>query len=62
MSRLSRPASPRGDCAGLGRAHDAVRRFAEGRALKLAGPRWEIYGHWHDDPRELETEVFYLVR
>jgi hypothetical protein len=33
---------------------------AEGRGL--AGPRWEIYGDWHDDPAELRTEVYYLLR
>ncbi|HWK18991.1 MAG TPA: hypothetical protein VNR66_16210 [Solirubrobacteraceae bacterium] len=29
--------------------------------LPLAGPRWEIYGHWREDPDELETEVQYLL-
>ncbi len=28
----------------------------------LAGPRWEIYGDWHEDVSELETEVFYLLQ
>jgi len=52
----------RGDFAGLGRAHEAVNRFAAENGLELAGPRWEIYGHWSADPRDLETEVFYLLR
>jgi effector-binding domain-containing protein len=52
----------RGDYAGLGRAHDAVHRFAADRGLELAGPRWEIYGHWSGDPRDVETEVSYLLR
>src|SRR5689334_20069132 len=26
------------------------------------GPSWEIYGHWREDPSELETEVYYLVQ
>ncbi len=52
----------RGDYAALDRAHEAVHRFAAERKLELAGPRWEIYGHGHGDPRELETEVFYLLR
>ena len=51
----------RGDYAGLDRAHAAVHRFAARRALALAGPRWEVYGHWREDPRELETEVSWLV-
>jgi len=52
----------RGDYAGLGRAHDAVHRFAAARGLDLAGSRWEIYGHWSADPRDIETEVFWLLR
>jgi effector-binding domain-containing protein len=52
----------RGDYAGIGRAHDAVHRFAAERGLELAGPRWEIYVHWSADPREIETEVFWLLR
>jgi effector-binding domain-containing protein len=52
----------RGDFAGLGRAHDAVHRYAAENGLELAGPRWEVYGHWSADPRDLETEVFYLLR
>jgi hypothetical protein len=31
----------------------------------LAGPNWEIYGHWKDewnnDPSKICTEVFYLL-
>jgi effector-binding domain-containing protein len=52
----------RGDYTALDRAHRAVRLFAERQGLELAGPRWEIYGHWHDDPGELETEVYHLLR
>jgi effector-binding domain-containing protein len=51
----------RGEYAALDRAHEAVVRFAEGRQLELAGPRWEIYGHMHDDPSEPETEIYYLL-
>jgi effector-binding domain-containing protein len=51
-----------GDYAGLADAHQAVRAFAVSAQLELAGPRWEIYGHWRADPGELETEVYYLLR
>jgi hypothetical protein len=47
----------RGDYAELGRAHDAVHRFAADEGLELAGVRWEIYGHAH----EMTTEVYWLV-
>jgi effector-binding domain-containing protein len=52
----------RGDYAELGRTHDAVRAFAATQGLERAGPRWEIYGHWREDPGERETEVHYLIR
>ncbi len=32
------------------------------RGLELAGPRWEIYGDWREDPADLETEVYYLLQ
>jgi effector-binding domain-containing protein len=52
----------RGDYARLGATHDAVRDQVAAHGRELAGPRWEIYGHWRDDPSELETEVFWLLR
>jgi effector-binding domain-containing protein len=50
----------RGPYADLGLAHDAVRQWCSTAGRSLAGPRWEIYGHWHDDA-EPETEVYYLL-
>jgi effector-binding domain-containing protein len=52
----------RGDYTRLGVTHDAVRAFAEAERRELAGPRWEIYGHWREDPSELETEIYWLLR
>jgi effector-binding domain-containing protein len=52
----------RGDYAQLGTTHDAVNEYVAAHGLQLAGPRWEIYGHWREDPRELETEIYYLLR
>jgi effector-binding domain-containing protein len=52
----------RGDYTQLGDAHDAVHQQAAAHGRELAGPRWEIYGHWREDPSELETEVFWLLR
>lgn len=52
----------RGDYAKLGATHDAVRSAVAGHGRELAGPCWEIYGHWREDPAELETEVFWLLR
>jgi len=52
----------RGAYARLGDAHDAVHRFAAGRGLTLARPRWEIYGHPGDPETEPVTDVYWLVR
>ena len=50
-----------GDYARLGDAHAAVIAWCRSQNRELAGPRWEIYGHWRDDapPR---TDVYYLLR
>ncbi len=55
-------ATHRGDYAGLGATHDAVRGYAAAHGRELAGPCWEIYGHAPPDPSEAETGVFWLLR
>jgi effector-binding domain-containing protein len=45
----------------LGDAHDAVHAWSRATGRALAGPRWEIYGDWHEDPAQLETEVYWLL-
>ena len=54
-----------GPYAQLGTAHDAIRRFCTERGHRLAGPNWEIYGHWQEawnaDPSQIRTDVFYKV-
>jgi len=52
----------RGDYATFGATHDAVREAVAARGRALAGPCWEIYGHWREDPSELETELFWPLR
>lgn len=50
----------------LGEAHDAVRDWCKAQNLPLAGPNWEVYGHWDPawdkDPSQIRTDVFYLLR
>jgi hypothetical protein len=46
----------------LDSAHRAVRAWCAAQGHQLAGPRWEVYGDWHEDPAELETTVSYLLR
>ena len=46
----------------LGRAHEAILRWSRERGRPLAGPNWEIYGHWHDQVELRKTEVVYLLQ
>lgn len=50
----------------LGEAHEAIRRWCAEHDCPLAGPNWEIYGHWsddwNDDPAKIRTDVFYLLK
>jgi effector-binding domain-containing protein len=49
----------------LGAAHDAVRQWCRASHHRLAGPNWEIYGHWQAawdaDPSQIRTDVFYQI-
>ena len=49
-----------GDYGRLGETHAAVVAWCRAEGRTLAGPRWEIYGHWSPDapPR---TDVYYLL-
>lgn len=55
-----------GPYGGLGAAHDAVQQWCKANHHRLAGPSWEIYGHWQDawnaDPSQIRTDVYYLLR
>lgn len=42
-------------------AHEAIHQWARENGRKLAGPSWEVYGHWNDDPAKLRTDIFYLL-
>jgi effector-binding domain-containing protein len=54
-----------GPYSGLGAAHDAVRRSCGANNRQLAGPNWEIYGHWQSEwntnPSQIRTDVYYLL-
>ena len=41
--------------------HSAIRAWCATQGKALAGPNWEVYGHWTDDPSQLRTDVFYLL-
>ena len=54
-----------GPYAELGAAHDAVRQWCAANHRVLAGPSWEVYGHWQPEwdrnPSLIRTDVFYQV-
>lgn len=49
----------------LGVAHDAIHRWCRENGHQLAGPRWEIYGHWQPEwntnPAAIRTDVVYQL-
>jgi len=51
-----------GDYAGLHAAHDAVVTWCRTQGRSIAGPRWEVYGHWSDNPATRRTDIFYLLK
>ena len=54
-----------GPYGGLGAAHDAVRQWCTANHHRLAGPSWDIYGHWQNEwnanPSQIRTDVYYLL-
>jgi effector-binding domain-containing protein len=55
-----------GPYGGLGAAHAGVRDWCKMNNHGLAGPNWEIYGHWQRewdaDPSGIRTDVYYLIK
>ncbi len=49
----------------LHQAHDAIHRWCGDNGYQLAGPSWEVYGHWedawNDDPSKIRTDIYYLL-
>jgi hypothetical protein len=49
----------------LHEAHEAIRLWCGKNGHTLAGPNWEVYGHWKDewnsDPSKICTDIYYLL-
>ena len=49
----------------LHNAHQAIHEWCNANGHKLAGPSWEIYGHWIDewnsDSAKITTDICYLL-
>jgi effector-binding domain-containing protein len=54
-----------GPYRGLGAFHEAIRRWCKANNHNLAGPNWEIYGHWqrdwNTDPSQIRTDIYYQL-
>jgi effector-binding domain-containing protein len=51
-----------GEYSDLGPAHDAVMAWCKQNGYDRAGPFWEVYGDWEDDPSKRRTDVVYLIK
>jgi len=50
-----------GDYGRLGEANAAILAWCRANGRTCAGPSWEVYGHWHADPAQCQTDVYYLL-
>jgi effector-binding domain-containing protein len=54
-----------GPYGGLNAANVAITEWCKANGHHLAGPSWEIYGHWQPewnaDPSRIRTDVFWLL-
>ncbi len=54
-----------GPYSGLMGANAAIKDFCRANGHRLAGPSWEIYGHWQPEwnakPSLIRTDVFWLI-
>lgn len=50
----------------LHHAHVGIQQWCAANGHQLAGPSWEIYGHWlpewDKDPSKIRTDVYYLLK
>ncbi len=42
--------------------HTDIRAWCVTEGHQIAGINWEHYGHWHEEPEQRITDVYYLLR
>ena len=42
-------------------AYEAIDRWMKVSDERSAGPSWEVYGDWNEDPDLLETDIYFLL-
>jgi len=51
-----------GDYAQLGSSWDGLAQWGRAQGYALSSTLWEIYGDWNENPSQLETDLFYLLK
>jgi effector-binding domain-containing protein len=50
-----------GDYALMSPAYDALTAWCTAHHRRQAGPSWEVYGDWDEDPQKLRTDIYFLL-
>ncbi len=50
-----------GDYGRIGEANAAIIEWCRANDRRLAGPSWEVYGHWDADVTKLRTDIYFLL-
>lgn len=45
----------------IGAANAAILAWCRANNRVLAGPSWEVYGHWQPEPAHCRTDIYYLL-
>jgi effector-binding domain-containing protein len=51
----------RGEYSGLHDAHAQLQIWCSRQSLSPGGLFWEVYSDWHDDPEQLETDIYHQL-
>jgi effector-binding domain-containing protein len=46
---------------GIHEGHTRLLRWCEANGEPTTRVRWEVYGHWRDDPESYEIEIYWLL-
>ena len=52
----------RGGYDGLGSAYDNLHKWCADNGHRPSGVGWEHYGHWNEDPEQLETMIALVLQ
>lgn len=51
-----------GDYGQMLPAHRAAKAIVRNAGREITGDSWEVYGDWADNPDDLRTDIFYLLK